>query len=155
MRPGPPVAEHAPTIGPAHEQLRAFEGQWRVQGEYLSGAPRGAGESVVGDETFEWMTGGYFLLNLWSRHSVSTDHEGLAFVGYDADADRYEWRAFDNLGFSRHYDVDIGEGVMLLSGQRERGQIAVDGDHMTIAWECSSDGEHWEPLCALSATRVT
>ena len=154
MKPGLALAEQTPTIGPWHEQLRAFEGQWRVQGENLAGAPVGAGESVVGEETFQWMTGGFFLIHLWNRHSVSTDHEGIATLGYDALADQYVWSAFDNLGYSRRYAVEVGEGVMLLTGTHERGQIAVDGDRMTIAWERSTDGQTWQPLCALSAVRI-
>lgn len=154
MKPQLAVHDATPEFGPCHDQLRAFEGQWRVQGEILSGAPAGAGESVLGDETFEWMTGGFFLLNLWSRHSISTDHEGIAMLGFDSAHQQYIWNAFDNLGFNRRYTAEIGEGVILLSGARERGQIAVDGNLMTIAWERSDDGNTWQPLCALSATRV-
>ena len=154
MKPPAGVVERPPERGPQQEQLDAFEGQWRMEGENLAAASDGAGETVSGDQSFHWMSGSFFMVHLWSHRFHSGHHEGIACLGYDGRRGEYEWQAFDSLGYARRYDVAIGVNAMLLSGPHERAEIILDGDRMTTTWERSTDGRHWEPLCRLRGTRI-
>jgi len=133
-----------------HHALNAFVGRWRVDGAL------GDGTHVTGVETYEWLAGGFFLVNRWDREMGSTRHTGIGVVGTDPEGGGMVTRAFDNLGFARAYRTEVRDGVMTLTGERERATISVrdGGDALVIHWERSEDGETWLPLCDLAGTRA-
>ena len=86
-----------------HHALNAFVGRWRVDGAL------GDGTHVTGVETYEWLAGGFFLVNRWDREMGSTRHTGIGVVGTDPEGGGMVTRAFDNLGFARAYLLQDSE----------------------------------------------
>ena len=55
------------------------------------------------------------------------------------------------------YDATVRDRVWTLKGSRERCRIefAEDGDTMTTHWDRSADGVEWQPLCDITARKVS
>jgi hypothetical protein len=151
------TTDQSPEVLPAHRKLDAFVGTWRVTGENKAGAGKAANTKVTGEETYEWMPGGFFLVNHWDRRFENGQHTGTGYLGYDAQVDQYSVHAFDNLGFMRAYEaVPRGKNRWTYSGKKERADISFsnDGNTMTIHWEVTPDGAEWIPLCDLTGSKV-
>lgn len=138
------------------EGLERFIGTWQVDGHAGEGAPGAAGARMTGIESYEWLPGGYFLVNRWDRRVGPFQHTGMGIIGQDDASTECSTQSFDNMGFARRYRTTVEDGVMTLSGTWERARIAVseDGAALSIHWERSLDGESWLPLCDLTGTRV-
>ncbi|HSU14348.1 DUF1579 family protein [Longimicrobium sp.] len=141
-----------PARGPEHDALDAFAGSWRTEGALGEGASGAAGTRVTGTESYEWLPGGWFMVNRWDREMGGSRHTGIGVVGIDPDAGALVTRAFDNLGFARVYATQVRGGVMTLTGERERGTVTARGGGLEIHWERTEDGETWLPLCDLAAS---
>jgi hypothetical protein len=118
--------------------------------------PAGTRDRLVGEESYQWLPGGFFLYSRWDRRIGSGEHKGVGLIGYDP-ADRgYSLSAFDNLGFARTYRVIVRDGVWTYTGRWERASFIVGegGKDMQVKWERSRDGSSWEFLCELKMTRV-
>ena len=145
---------HEPERGPAQAALNAFVGTWNVTGKNAEGAQTAAGALVTGEESYDWLPGEYFLIYRWQRRFEGNEHIGIGIIGFDMARQEYWAQFFDNLGYSRTYDVEIHGRELKYSGAWERARLLVhdDGDTMSISWERSVDGV-WLPLCDLEATR--
>ena len=149
--------EPAPVITEAHRRLEPFIGTWKVAGHESGAAPNAPTTPVTGEESYTWLPGRFFLLGHWDHRVGSDHHIGLNIIRYDATTGQYSSYNVDNLGFARTYRVTQREGVWSFTGDWERATWAFghDGQTMTIDWEITSDGETWEPLCHLDATKQT
>ena len=150
-----PNPEPAPVITEAHRRLESFIGTWKVAGQEVGAMPNAPNTPVTGEESYTWLPGRFFLLGHWDHRFGSDHHIGLNIIRYDATTERYSSYNVDNLGFARTYRVTQREGVWSFTGDWERATWAFghDGQTMTIDWEITSDGETWEPLCHLDATK--
>src|SRR5215211_3579088 len=84
--PGPPTPD------PALKALDPFVGTWSMKGHLLGSDE----ENIVGQATFRWLDGGFFLL----QH-IELDLAGILVVkGFDLCADAPETAAFSSLVFS-------------------------------------------------------
>lgn len=149
--------EPAPVITEAHRRLEPFIGTWKVVGQNGRAAPNAPNASVTGEESYTWLPGRFFLLGHWDHRFGSDRHVGLNIVRYDATTGQYSSYNVDNLGFARTYRVTQRDGVWSFTGDWERATWALgpDGRTMTVDWEITRDGETWEPLCHLDATKQT
>ena len=147
--------EPAPVITEAHRRLEPFIGTWKVAGHESGAAPNASTTPVTGEESYTWLPGRFFLLGHWDHRVGSDHHIGLNIIRYDATTEQYSSYNVDNLGFARTYRVTQREGAWSFTGGWERATWAFghDGQTMTIDWEITSDGETWEPLCHLDATK--
>lgn len=154
-RTAPSSPEPAPVITEAHRRLEPFIGTWKVAGHESGAAPNAPNTPVTGEESYTWLPGRFFLLGHWDHRFGSDHHIGLNIIRYDATTGQYSSYNVDNLGFARTYRVTQREGVWSFIGDWERATWAFgdDGRTMTIDWEITSDGETWEPLCHLDATK--
>ena len=154
-RTAPPGPEPTPVITEAHRRLEPFVGTWKVVGHNAGAAPNAPNTPVTGEESYTWLPGRFFLLGHWNRRFGSDRHVGLSIIRYDSTTGQYSAYNVDNLGFARTYRVTERDGVWSFTGDWERAtwSIGHDGDRMTIDWEITSDGETWEPLCHLDATK--
>jgi hypothetical protein len=150
------TTDQTPEVLPEHHRLDVFIGKWRITGENKAGAGKFANTKVTGEETYEWMPGGFFVVNHWDRHFGDGRHIGTGFLGYDAMADQYSVHAFDNLGFMRTYEATPRGNRWTYAGKKERAEISFsdDGKTMTIHWDVTQDGSKWIPLCDLTGTKV-
>jgi hypothetical protein len=146
---------HAPRqVRPEHRLLDVFVGQWRVSG---TSAPGGPGSEVAGGESYEWLPGGFFLMNRWQRDfGAGNEHVGTGILGHLPEAPLFFAQSFDNLGYERRYDVSVEGRVWSYVGPWERARIEFAEDHQsfTARWELSKDGESWSPLCDLKMTKL-
>jgi hypothetical protein len=151
------TTDQTPEILPEHRHMNVFIGTWRVTGENGEGAGKFANTKVTGEETYEWMTGGFFVVNHWDRQFKGGGrHTGTGYIGYDAMADQYSVHAFDNLGFMRAYEATPYGNRWTYAGKKERAEITFsdDGSTMTVRWEVTPDGSKWIPLCDLTGTKM-
>ena len=147
---------HSRTPGPEHERLEVFLGHWRVEGHNAPTAPSASAVKVLGEETYDWMPGGFFLIGRWVHRFDSSLHEGISFIGYDPESRSYTADNFDNLGYHRAYRLTEFADVWQFSGAFERAtwRFDDDDDGFTVNWEISKDGKTWAPLCELHGTRL-
>jgi Protein of unknown function (DUF1579) len=144
-----------PTLGPEHRQLDVFVGRWTAEGRTAAG-PSGTSENMTHQHTYEWLPGGFHLLHRWDGRIGPRESKGIEIIGYDAGANVYEAHFFDSDGWARIYQARARDRVWTFSGPRERCSIlfADDGTTMTIHWDHSPDGQTWQPLCDVKATRT-
>ena len=152
-----PNPEPTPVITEAHRRLEVFIGTWKVVGQNAGAAPDAPNTAVTGEENYTWLPGRFFLLGHWDRRFGSDRHVGLSIIRYDSTTEQYSSYNVDNLGFARTYRVTQRDGVWSFIGEWERATWALghDGQTMRIDWEITRDGETWEPLCHLDATKQT
>jgi len=149
--------EPTPVITEAHRRLEPFVGMWEVVGYNAGAAPNAPNTPVTGEESYTWLPGRFFLLGHWDHRFGTDRHVGLNIIRYDANTGQYSSYNVDNLGFARTYRVTQRDDVWSFVGDWERATWALghDGQTMTIDWEITRDGETWEPLCHLDATKQT
>jgi hypothetical protein len=154
-RPSDGDTEHppAPTLAAGEDQrpLEVFVGTWRVNGQnHDPVAP------MTGEDSYEWLPGGFFLVNRWDRRIGNTQHTGLGVMGYDPASGTYRDNAFDNLGYVRMYRLSVAGRVWTFTGPYERAtyRFSDAGGTIAVQWERSRDGRHWTPLCDITLTRI-
>src|SRR5215207_8951569 len=94
--------QQPPEPSPALEHLNALVGEWTIEATVPSDPPL----AVRGRATFEWLTGGSFLVQSWDvAHPDFPD--GIAIIGSDASAEAYRQHYFDSRGVSRVYEMSL------------------------------------------------
>ena len=143
--------EPTPRHGPEHERLGVFVGTWRTEGETYRPAAR-----LAGQETFEWLPGGFFLVDRFDRRIGDGEHRGLGVMGWDAADGAYFTCLYDNLGFARTYRTTVEDRLWTLTGERERAtfRFSDGGTSFAAHWDQSKDGTQWAPLCDFTATKA-
>jgi hypothetical protein len=137
-------------------QLDIFEGKWNVEVEKLKGARSGQEEIVRGIETYDWLSGGHFMVNRWSRKVGMDVHIGIGVVGFDPSTGYFTANHFDNRGAARSYNVTVSRLTWKYMGTQERARIdfTPDGRTFVAFWEGSDDGIKWEPLYRLKGNKI-
>jgi hypothetical protein len=104
--------------------------------------------------TFEWMTGGQFLLQRWFAPDPAPN--GLAIIGADPDrAGGFLQHYFDSRGVARVYRLTLSGGTLELLreepdfspldfSQRYRGTFSDNGRAIFGQWEIRHPGQGWE-----------
>lgn len=145
-----------PEKGPGHRFLEAFAGHWAIEGNNGPVAPSAKGEAVSGYEVYEWLEGGYFLINRFDRKMGGERFTGMGWIGYDPVSRGYLSYSISNLGFLRVYEVEISDGEIKINAESERASIKVGSDTntMSIHWEYLPEGKLWHTLCDLQGRRI-
>lgn len=132
--------------------LAVFAGRWQSEG-VAYGRDEGR---MYSDETWEWMSGGFFLVCRFDSRVGDAEHKGIAYLAWDEARRTHTCRMIDNLGYDRVYDLSLNGRVWTFRGDRERASYSFseDGRAVDIAWEVSDDGLAFRPLCELKAVRV-
>lgn len=159
---GPPAAttqetrEQAPSLGPEHQRLETFIGEWKSEGVLGEAAGPQARLKVTADAHYEWLPGGFFVLHQGVMRFGEDRLESTQILGFDASTGRYWIRLFDNHGFARDYEGQEQDGVWHFAGAHERVTMSFENanQQLNIHWEQSDDDVTWRLLCDLKATRV-
>ena len=70
-------------------------GKWRTEGEILDDSGEVVGK-IAGTDSYEWVSGGYFLLHWVDVSMGDTKIEVIEVIGsYDSADDSYAMRSFD------------------------------------------------------------
>ncbi|WP_158624967.1 DUF1579 family protein [Corallococcus terminator] len=148
--------EAAPRLGPEHQRLEVFVGEWKAEGVLGEASGPHAQAKATAVDRYEWLPGGFFLSCRGVMHFAEERLESTRIIGFDAERQRYRMHLFDNSGYARVYEGGEQDGVWKFAGAHERVTMSfANGDQrMDIHWEQSDDGTTWRPLCDLRATRV-
>jgi len=111
---------------------------------------------MFSDETWKWLSGGYFLAGRFVSRLGESDYRGTGYLSWDETRGTHTCRLIDNLGYDRLYKLTANGRVWTFNGERERATYAFseDGRSIDIRWEASDDGVNFKPLYDLRATRV-
>jgi hypothetical protein len=134
-------AQGPPTPDPALSALDPFVGTWDMKG-HLIGSDE---ENVVGQATFRWLDGGFFLLQ-----EIELDFAGMfevkshELVGYDPEAEAFSSLVFSNLAPSPlpyRWEVD-GRAVTIKVNYGPlnatfNGEMSEDGNTFSGGWRAN------------------
>jgi len=94
-----PVQQPPPAPDPELQRLSPLLGTWGSVGQSVDSLAGPAGK-VTATETFEWLTGGYFLVShyqiVWQDGGAP--HSGVMYWGYDAAAGKFRTHFFNDQG---------------------------------------------------------
>jgi hypothetical protein len=138
------------------DPLSFLIGEWKTDGEILSEGP-GDSQRVSGKDTYEWVSGGYFLLHRVDV-TMGNDHveviELIGPAGTEKD-NEFSMHSFDNQGkttvmkgFLEKKDLFKIEG----EGLRSTLKVDADGKVMMITWEQFSQGA-WKLWITMTLTK--
>lgn len=145
-----------PTPPSTLQALNALVGEWSLQGSH----PAEPGVVVRGRVAFEWLEGGFFLVERWQVERPEFP-DGIAIIGAAAESpDSLSQQYFDSRGVARVYGLSLENRVWRLwrdgqpFSQRFSGPISDDGNSIAGRWETSSDGSTWEHDFDLTYTKL-
>ena len=149
--------------GPKHKLLNVFIGKWNTEGQQHEG-PVGPAAKITADETYEWLTGGFFLVHRFEGHVGDGAAACIETIGYDAQAETYPVHTFYNNGVANEWQYEESDGVWTLTGDWQMAGksqpvrctvvFSDNGDTMTGKWEHSSDDSNWETFWDLKAKKA-
>ena len=128
-------------------QLKFLIGNWHTKGEILQGVPN-ASKEISGMDTYEWISGGFFILHRVDVFMGDIKTEVIEIIGYDEDRKCFFMKSFDNHGEATTlYAVLEKNGVLKLGDKKMRSTLTVNksGNSMTAKWELSENGKTWTP----------
>lgn len=145
-----PAAEsQPPKPNPGLKQLEVLVGTWTLEGRDL-----GSGAAMHGQLTFEWLDGGFFLV----QRATVEETTGIEYIGYDEVRKACTSHYFDNVGNLFNYTfeiegdritvtgVDFDTGISTTKFDKSAGTAAFNGtfsaDRKTITgrWEWPGGG---------------
>jgi hypothetical protein len=135
---------------PALAELSRFVGDWTMELTFPGQDPVDSDGTV----SFEWMPGGWFLVERW-QVPIPEAPDGVAVIGWDNGRQRLLQHYFDSRGVSRVYEMSVEDGVWRLArtepdfspldfSQRYTGRFSDDGTTITGMWEIKHPGMDWE-----------
>jgi hypothetical protein len=164
----PDTSIHRANVQPApdteHERLDAFVGKWHMEGQQIAG-PAGAAATISAIETYEWLSGGQFLIHRFDGHIGNTEAACIEIIGFEPERRCYRAHSFYNNGHVNVWDLEHRDGQWRFLGDWNAGgrsmkvrcttTFGADGQTMQGKWEHSNDGSSWQTFWEVSARRVT
>ena len=149
--------------GPEHRKLAVFVGTWNLRGRQFE-TPSGRAAEITGTETYEWLTGGLFLIHRFEARLGNAQAACIEITGYDPSTRRYPTHTFYNDGQIADWQLqEQGEG-WLITGKWSKGgeealvrctvELGDEGNSRTSTWQSSSDGRNWDTFWEVMATRA-
>lgn len=127
------------TAAPEMRPLSFLVGEWKTEGE-IYGEASVVEQRVSGKDSYEWVSGGFFLLHRVEVNMGNDRVEVIELIGFagDTSGDGFAMHSFDNQGkitvmngYLEKPDVFKIEG----QGLRSTLKVAGDGKVMMITWE--------------------
>jgi len=129
------------------KKLNFLIGKWHTQGEILQGASNSS-KDIRGMDTFEWVSGGFFILHRVDVFMGNERTEAIEIIGYDPGRKSYFMKSFDNQGASIiMYAVLEKSGVLKFGDDKMKSVLTCNknGNSMSANWELSENGKTWKP----------
>jgi hypothetical protein len=140
--------------------LRALDpliGTWQARSETRASI-LGPGVPVRSTETFEWLDGGYFLVQYYETvFGDEAAQKGVNYWRFDSDDERFRIIFFSNNGpyspEGNHYEEVAQEGTLTFEGPA-RFQYSLDDDgrvrlnddgSVTVEWWLRDETGNWQP----------
>jgi hypothetical protein len=127
------MTQPAPTPDPDLQALHRLVGTWNVSG------------GARGQITYEWMEGGFFLIQHVDLEQEGVRHKGIEIIGHERrfgapPSEDIKSRYYDSMGDTLDYVYEVeGDTLTIWGGERGspayfRGRFSDDGDTCTGAW---------------------
>jgi hypothetical protein len=138
------------TPSPRLSRLEFLIGTWEWNGRSKSGS-----FEVHGSDAYEWLDGGFFLVERHDLVAGGKANRGIAIYGFDESRDACVAHYFDNDGTQGIYEIDVRDGELRINWERYRfvGRILDDGKSIAGTWEQAPDGSSWEYWYDLEMTK--
>ncbi len=120
---------------PILRTLERLVGRWRVSGSYLQGTL-----------TFEWMEGGFFLIQHVDAHHGEQAIKGIEYIGFDEDTQTLRSHYMDTRGDNFTYTWEVqGDRLRIWFGEKGsdnfyEGKFSPDGNSGTGRWKWPGGG---------------
>ncbi len=98
-------------------------------------------------DTYEWVSGGAFILHSVDVYIGNKRTEAIEIIGYDESRKCFFMRSFDDQGSSvTMYAMLQKPGVLKFGDKQMRSVLTADkeGSSMTAKWELSENGKAWK-----------
>jgi len=128
-------------------KLSFLIGRWHTIGEVLQNIPN-APKVIRGMDTYEWISGGFFILHRVDVFIGNERTEGIEIIGYDKNQKSYFMKSFDNQGEATSmYAVLEKPGVLKLGDKKMQATLTANksGNTMIAKWKLSENGKTWKP----------
>jgi hypothetical protein len=129
------------------KKLSFLIGRWHTKGEILQGASA-ASKDIRGMDTYEWVSGGLFILHRVDVFMGTERTEAIEIIGYDENRKSYFMKSFDSQGASPVMYATLEKaGVLKFGDNKMKSMLTAnkDGSRMTAKWELSENGKTWKP----------
>jgi len=129
------------------KKLNFLIGKWHTQGKILQGASASS-KDIRGMDTYEWVSGGFFILHRVDVFMGNERTEAVEIIGYDQSRKSYFMKSFDNQGASMiMYAVLDKPGVLKFGDAKMKTILTANknGNSMSAKWELSENGKTWKP----------
>lgn len=152
----------APTPAPEFRRMEPFIGTWLLEGEQLD-TEIGPACAVDALETFEWLTGGHFVVHRFEGRVGDAPAACIEVIGYDAARGEHPSRTFYNDGRVSDWRLRETGDTWTLSGEWDgaSGPLSVrctttfgDGGRSRASkWEYAKPGGEWTAFWQVRASK--
>ena len=128
------------------DKLNFLIGNWHTQGEILIGVSDSS-KKIRGMDTYEWISGGFFILHRVDVFMGNERTEVMEIIGYDESRKSYFMKSFDNRGESlTMYAVLKKPGVLKFGNKTMQSILTANknGNSMVAKWELAENGKTWK-----------
>jgi hypothetical protein len=142
-----PKKSSPPKPAPQLKKLNFLIGQWHTSGKVLKGSS-GPSKIIRGMDTYEWISGGFFILHRVDVFMGNEKTEAIEIIGYDENRKCYFMKSFDNKGASMTMYATLEKpGVLKFGDSSMRSVLTAQkkGHSMSAKWELSENGKTWIP----------
>ena len=129
------------------KKLNFLIGKWHTEGETLRDVSRSS-KKIKGMDTYEWISGGFFILHRVDVFMGNERIEAIEIIGYDEGRKSYVMKSFDSQGESlTMYAVLKKPGVLMFGDKKMHTILTVNknDNSMSAKWELAENGKTWKP----------
>ena len=141
--------------GAQHAALQIFVGVWNTEGEIV-GASASAAGTMTATDSYEWLPGGFFLLHRVDARMGGEPGRSLEIIGYDADANGYVSRSYDDHGVVLDFRCSLEGRRWRITGETMRfdGEFNAEGTVLRGEWEQRGEDGTWTPWLRIRLTKA-
>jgi hypothetical protein len=149
------ASQQPPKPNPALKRLEAFVGKWNTQGQ-IKESPFGPTGKIIGTDTYEWLSGGFFLIHRVNVRMGDQRNESIEIIGYDTSSKTYPMHSFDSQGNSIVMQASVVGDTWTFIGESMRftGAFSDDGKSISGKWEYLSDDSNWHHWMEVKLTKA-
>ncbi len=126
-----------PRPDPALKRLEKFTGSWVMKGRTLNSAE----DNVMGQATFEWLPGGFFLQQRIELNFMGMELHSVELIRYDPETQSFPSLVYSNMSpMPLPYKWEVQDDTLTISvayGPMDatfKGKFSKDGNRFSGGW---------------------